>query len=391
MKVADRVIVVTGGGSGMGRELVLELLRRGAMVAAVDINETTLAETAALADAQHRERLATFTLSITDKAAVEALPQRVIDRFGHVDGVINNAGIIQPFVRLNDLDYTDIDRVMDVNFRGALYMTKAFLPILLKRPEAHIVNTSSMGGFLPVPGQTIYGASKAAVKLMTEGLWAELRGTRVHVTVVFPGAIATNITQNSGVDIPGDMSPEEMAKAAARTLPADKAARIILDGMQKNAYRIPGGLRCSTDGPAVSRLPARRHVLHHAPDEEPAQVARGSGKAAPDNSAAADDRDGLRVGIVARVSCQDSQVCGVTHVQTRTGWHGRPVALAERDDERAMQVYELRIAARDRPDLVVTADRQQRVKRPRDGRRVRLVAAADDRAAGQDDVLVSHR
>ena len=237
MKIANKVVVVTGGGSGMGRELVLELLRRDARVAALDINDSALAETATLA-AGHGERLATFTLNITDKDAVESLPARVIERFGQVDGVINNAGIIQPFVRLNDLDYASIDRVMDVNFRGALYMTKAFLPSLLKRPEAHIVNTSSMGGFLPVPGQTIYGASKAAVKLMTEGLWAELRGTRVRVTVVFPGAVATNITTNSGVDIPGGMDQATMEKQAARTLAADKAAQIILDGMEKNAYRV---------------------------------------------------------------------------------------------------------------------------------------------------------
>ena len=107
-------------------------------------------------------------------------------------------------MRLNDLDYAAIDRVFDVNWRGTLYMTKTFLPLLLARPEAHIVNVSSMGGFLPVPGQTIYGASKAAVKLLTEGLHSELAGTNVRVTVVFPGAVATNITANSGVDIAAD-------------------------------------------------------------------------------------------------------------------------------------------------------------------------------------------
>ena len=129
-------------------------------------------------------------------------------------------------------------------------MTKAFLPVLMKRPEAHIVNTSSMGGFLPVPGQTIYGASKAAVKLMTEGLWAEMRGTNVHVTVVFPGAVATNITTNSGVAIPGGMDAAQVEKQAARTLPADKAARIILDGMEKNAYRVMVG----SDAKLMDRL-----------------------------------------------------------------------------------------------------------------------------------------
>lgn len=236
MKAADKVIVVTGAGSGLGRELALELLRRGARVAAADVNADTLAETASLAT--DADNLATWALDITDHAAVDALPQQVIERFGQVDGVINNAGIIQPFVRLADLDYPDIDRVMGINFRGVLYMTKAFLPHLLERPEAHVVNVSSMGGFLPVPGQTIYGASKAAVKLMTEGLYAEMERTRVHVTVVIPGAINTNITTNSGVDIPNVGDAEAQAR---RILPAEKAARIVLDGMEKNAYRVMVG------------------------------------------------------------------------------------------------------------------------------------------------------
>ncbi len=245
MNLADKVVVVTGAGSGMGREVALELLRRRARVAAVDINETTLQETATLAPGAP-EAIATFVVNITDRAAVEALPQAVLDRFGAVDGIINCAGIIQPFVRLNDLDYAAIDRVMDVNFRGTLYMTKTFLPWLLKRHEAHIVNVSSMGGFMPVPGQTIYGASKAAVKLMTEGLHSELRDTPVRVSVVFPGAVATNITANSGVETPAAAPGAKEYK----TLAADKAARIILDGMAKNHYRILVG----SDAKMLDRL-----------------------------------------------------------------------------------------------------------------------------------------
>lgn len=168
MKLENKVVVVTGAGNGMGRELVLQLLRRRASVAALDINDQTLRETASLA-AERAASLATFTANITDRAAVEALPRAVMDRFGDVDGLINCAGIIQPFVRLTELDYAPIDRVFDVNWRGALYPTKTFLPALLERPEAHIVNISSMGGFLPVPGQTAYGASKAASSCSPKG------------------------------------------------------------------------------------------------------------------------------------------------------------------------------------------------------------------------------
>lgn len=235
MKVQGKTIVVTGGGSGIGRELVLSLLARGARVAAVDINEGALLETVKLAG-DNASKVSTHIVNITDKQAVEALPDQVIGRHGSVDGVINNAGIIQPFVRVNDLSYNDIDRVFRVNFDGTLYMVKSFLPHFLKRPEAHILNVSSMGGFLPVPGQSIYGAAKSAVKLFTEAMYAELMNTNVHVTVVFPGAIATNITTNSGIEMP-KMAEGEQKRSGMKTLPASKAADLILDAMEKNKYR----------------------------------------------------------------------------------------------------------------------------------------------------------
>lgn len=234
MRLDGKIIVVTGAGSGMGREVALEALRRGARVAAVDVNPTTLAETASLAGGG--DGLSTHVVDVTDRTAVAGLPAAVAQRFGAVDGLVHCAGIIQPFVRFKDLDEATIERVFAVNWWGTVWLDRGFLPVLLERPEGHIVNVSSMGGFLPVPGQTIYGASKAAVKLLTEGLSSECVGTNVHVTVVFPGAVATNITTNSGVDIP--VSPEMAAKQASRTLSADKAARIILDGMERNAYRI---------------------------------------------------------------------------------------------------------------------------------------------------------
>jgi len=124
---------------------------------------------------------------------------------------------------------------MNVNFFGTLYMTKTFLPHLLTRPEAHIVNVSSMGGFLPVPGQTIYGASKAAVKLLTEGLHSELTDTNVKVTVVFPGAVNTNITKNSGLNIKPQSSTENRS---IKILSPAKAAEIIIHGMENNGYRV---------------------------------------------------------------------------------------------------------------------------------------------------------
>ena len=234
MKFQDKVVVVTGGGNGLGRQLVLELLRRKARVAAVDINEPALNETRVLA-AELSQNLTTHILNITDSAAVSAFPQQIIDQHGQVDGLINNAGIIQPFVRLAELEDAAIERVMQINFFGLLHMTRAFLPSLKKRPSAHITNISSMGGFLPVPGQTIYGASKAAVKLLTEGLHSELRTTAVRVTLALPGAMQTNIAENSGIRIDPEMASRQKDYQA---LPADQAARIILDAMEKDQYRV---------------------------------------------------------------------------------------------------------------------------------------------------------
>jgi NAD(P)-dependent dehydrogenase (short-subunit alcohol dehydrogenase family) len=234
MKIAGKVLVVTGGGNGVGRAVTLEALRRGARVVAVDISQPGLDETTRLADAG--ERLATNVLDITDKAAVAALPAEVATRFGAVDGLIHLAAIIQPFERVKDIDDATIERVINVNWWGTLYLDRAFLPVLLDRPEGHIVNTSSMGGFIPVPGQTIYGASKAAVKLLTEALHAECRGTNVHMTVVIPGGMATNMPGNSGVSVAID--PAKAADMAKNLTTPEQAANAILDGMEKNAYRV---------------------------------------------------------------------------------------------------------------------------------------------------------
>ncbi len=239
MKASGKLWVVTGGGNGMGRELVLQLLARGARVAAVDRSERSLAETAALSG-DGAVSLSTFVLDITDQAGVEALPDRISAKSGPVDGLINNAGVIQPFVKVVDLGYPEIERVLKVNFFGTLHMTKAFLPRLIARPEAHLVNISSMGGFVPFPGQVLYGASKAAVKLLTEGLASELADTGVKVTVVFPGAVLTNITANSGVAaLP---NPTAGQKPPMIGLTPANAARIILKGIERDRVRVMVGI-----------------------------------------------------------------------------------------------------------------------------------------------------
>lgn len=236
MKVAGKTFVVTGGGNGIGREVVLQLLEGGARVAAIDLSQEGLNETVALAKS---DKLSIHQVNIADLPQVTASKVAINQAHGAVDGIINVAGIIQPFVRVNDLNFEQIKKVMDVNFYGLLHVTKTFLPELISRPEAHIANVSSMGGFVPVPGQSIYGASKAAVKLLTEGLHSELQRTGVGVTTIFPGAIGTNIALNSGI-----MTQEQMKEMAAKAGPARKttsvqvAAKAIIDGIEKKKFHV---------------------------------------------------------------------------------------------------------------------------------------------------------
>jgi len=233
VEAKGKVFVVTGAGSGMGREIALELSRKSAKVALVDFREKTLAETAALVK-DIGGNCSTHVLDVADAKAVAALPAAVIKAHGSVDGLINNAGIIQPFVKVNDLKMEDALHVMNVNFTGPLMLTKAFLPELLKRPEAHILNVSSMGAYAPVPGQSVYGASKAAIKLFTEGLRSELMNTNVGVTIVFPGAIATNIAANSGMTA----MTADADSSKFPTTKADVAAKLMVQAIEKNQPRL---------------------------------------------------------------------------------------------------------------------------------------------------------
>lgn len=136
MQVKDKVIAVTGAGGGIGSALVKVLLEKGAKVAALDINESSLKQLLEK-ESLYKDRLSIHKINITDMDAVLKLPDQIAEVFGHVDGIINNAGIIQHFVPILELPIDNVKRVMDINFYGTLYMIKSFLPHLLKRPEGH--------------------------------------------------------------------------------------------------------------------------------------------------------------------------------------------------------------------------------------------------------------
>ncbi len=233
MRVSGKVFVVTGAGNGIGREVARELIARGARVAAVDRSEDGLLGTSALVEGSSLRSMSLHTVDLTDRDAVAALPGRVLEQHGQVDGLVHVAGIIQPFVPIAELSFADIDRVMAVNFDGTVNVDKAFIPLLLKRPEACLLNVSSMGALVPVPGQGAYGASKAAVALLTETLFAELQGTSVAVTLVYPGAIGTNIAANSGVTLEMPEGAEDFPMTAP-----DEAACQIVDAIATGRPRL---------------------------------------------------------------------------------------------------------------------------------------------------------
>ena len=231
MKVQGKKIIVTGAGGGIGKELTLQLLAKGADVAALDINEKTLQ---ILKEATNNsEHLSLHIVDVTNEDSLNKFKKEYFEKHGTIDGLINNAGVIQPFVNVEKLEMEAINRVMNINFFGPLKLTKLFLPDLLARPIAHIVNVSSMGGFFPFPGQTVYGASKAALKLFTEGLYAELLNTNVKVTVVFPGAIATDIASNSNVDM-----GKSTENSSYKMLAPEKAAAQIVAGIEKDKFKL---------------------------------------------------------------------------------------------------------------------------------------------------------
>lgn len=240
MQISGKLFVITGAGNGMARETTLQLLANGARVAGVDLSAEGLAETQKLAG-EHADRFSMHALSITDRAAIEALPAEVEAAHGQpADGLINIAGIIHRFAKINDLSIEEIEKVMNVNYWGTVYPVKAFLPVLLGRPEAVIMNFASMGSLLPVPGQGAYGSSKGAIRLFTDTLYAELDGTNVQVNLVFPGAVATNITDNSGVATPGGQraTVEDAKKSAMKPMDVKDAAAIIVGGIESGEYRV---------------------------------------------------------------------------------------------------------------------------------------------------------
>lgn len=230
MELKDKKVIVTGGAAGMGKELVVQLLKKGSYVAALDINQEGLNN---LKSELNNDRLSIHRVDVSNDQSLEDFKREYYSIHQEVDCLINCAGIIQPFVNVEQLDMNTINRVMNINFFGPFKLTKMFIEDLKKRPIANITNISSMGGFFPFPGQTVYGASKAALKLFTEGLYAESLDTNLKVMVVFPGAIATDIAKNSNVQMNTIASDSKMKMTSA-----PDASSQIIKGIEKDTFKL---------------------------------------------------------------------------------------------------------------------------------------------------------
>jgi NAD(P)-dependent dehydrogenase (short-subunit alcohol dehydrogenase family) len=238
MNLAGKTAVVTGAAGGIGRAISLSLARRGCHLALADVNEAGLAETAALAG--QGLRISTHRLDVADRQAVAAFPAVVAASHPGVDLLVNNAGVAIGGA-FDQIAESDFDWLIDINFWGVVHMTRAFLPLLKASPAARLVNISSLFGLIAPPGQTAYCASKFAVRGFSESLRHDLAGSRVGVTTVHPGGVATSIAKNAR--IPGAWSEAEQAQSQERLkrllkMPPEQAGEIIVSGVEKDRPRI---------------------------------------------------------------------------------------------------------------------------------------------------------
>lgn len=254
----DKVAVITGAGSGIGRYLAVLLAKYGAHVAICDINEKTLNETSEMLR-KYNVSVSNHLLDVSDSEAIEALPKKVIEAHGKVNLVFNNAGVTA-VSEFKDLEKKDWEWVMGINFHGVVNSTRSFIPHLIDQPETAIINTSSIFGMVAVPGQTVYHASKFGVRGFTESLALEMAQSNENLQIhcVYPGHVGTNIAGSARVDKERFEAADQGGSIFSRKAPSNlkemgdqfkkggmhpsKAAQIILNGVKKNKRRIFIGL-----------------------------------------------------------------------------------------------------------------------------------------------------
>jgi len=242
---ANKVAVITGAGSGIGRALAQQLAANGARLALSDINADGLAET--LNSLPARTEVRGYTLDVSNRQAFFAHADDVRRDFGTAHLMINNAGATV-IGTVEHLTIEEIEWQLGINLWGVVYGTKAFLPMMLAQNEGWIVNLSSVFGLVGYPAQSAYNISKFGVRGLTECLWSELEGTGVHAVCVHPGGIRTNI-ERAGRRCAASGEEEARFSGLAEKLlltPPDECAADIIRGIERGKRRVITGHKSTT-------------------------------------------------------------------------------------------------------------------------------------------------
>ncbi len=227
----DKVAIVTGAASGIGRALSQQLVGHGARVVLTDIDASLLEETTAgIGDGAR-----SMVVDVTDPAAVQRCVDDVVEREGRVDYMFNNAGIVV-VCELSEMDLTDWQRTIDVNLRGVVHGIHAAYPQMIRQGSGHIVNTASVAGLAPAPTFAAYCATKHAVVGLSRALRAEAKAHGVNVSVLCPGFVDTALVDNAKVI--GFDRGKLVSKNPFKFLSADACAAVALKGVARNKQDI---------------------------------------------------------------------------------------------------------------------------------------------------------
>jgi len=248
--LSEKVAIVTGGGSGIGEGLCRELARRGARVVVADINAGEAGRVAASITRAITGRGGQATAGPVDVSRPEEVTRLVEETaaaYGRLDYMFNNAGFAIGG-DFRDLTLDHWHRVLDVDLYGVLHGMQAVYPVMVRQGFGHIVNTSSAAAFFAAPGNAPYCTAKYALVGLSLSLRLEGIDLGVKVSCVCPGFVRSNVYRNAevaGVTLPADIPREQLAGAPAKMMEPERAARVILAGVDRNKAMIvfPASIR----------------------------------------------------------------------------------------------------------------------------------------------------
>ena len=227
--ITGKVVVITGGSSGLGEATARHLAERGAHVAIAARRTDKLAAIAADIESKGGKAKA-YTVDVTDKTQVDALIAQVLADFGRIDVLVNNAGLMA-IAPLSEGLTDEWDRMIDINIKGLLYGVAAALPVFEKQGSGHFINIASVAGLKVFsPGGTVYSGTKFAVRAISEGLRHEVGGA-IRVTTIEPGAIDSELKFGSG----HAQSRDSVLDFYKQAIPADSVARAIAYAVEQPA------------------------------------------------------------------------------------------------------------------------------------------------------------